>query len=726
MSKHLILILLILFYACQDDDLNPWDVKHSTVSEGTSYEVLDRSGDFELFLSAVERAGYTELIKGKGLSTLFAVPDNWMKKYLERNNYPSIDAIHIDTLKQIIGMHFVVFPLDMEKMMNFRENPNATHMPGLQYKHKSYYARGAENLIHPQSKAEVTIYHREKFLPLFSTNYWRSSGINSAQEDYQYFFPDANWYQGDSIIHGPGFGILEYAIPVDNGYLYYVDDLIDQMPMIYEVLEGEERFSEIKKICDRFADIAYDRFYTPLFASSGDSLYGYLHMDTEKARLQNIAFEWSVISNIRYDRNSADGITAFMPNNTAMNDYWSNFKGFDNYSELPALTAFILLQNHLIAPTLLFPSVLESGYATVWGDLYPRDILDKNLYKKMCSNGIFYEIENFQAPQVMKKNATKHLFLNPNFEIYANLFFSSDQLANYSSINTEITSFIVPDSVLEVTGNYMLNLGNPYMVGDKDEKLERIYLFENINGTEERIDNMLEVAKDRVEYLSVGHLINRGGIKKGGTWFETLRPNTFVKIDQDTIYSESMERVEILEVINDESSDVKSEAYVLNGPINAQHYTIGAFLPTSIMKPFGYDFRQNVINYAKGVYSSAGSFKEFENSIGIFFTVPGDIYTNNKDKFPKGEDSKIFDDFMNHYLIGLENNPNLKIVDVLNGDFSGELNTLAEGFKLKITPNENGLSLERPDGKTVNAKGPYFALSTIFYVLDDLIYTVTN
>ncbi|MFT3753189.1 MAG: fasciclin domain-containing protein [Paludibacter sp.] len=79
--------------------------------KGNSWEVLDKKGNFKLFLSAVERTSYKDLVQGKGIITVMAPTDSAFQVYLTKHNYASVADIPDSTVSKLVGFHSFVLRL---------------------------------------------------------------------------------------------------------------------------------------------------------------------------------------------------------------------------------------------------------------------------------------------------------------------------------------------------------------------------------------------------------------------------------------------------------------------------------------------------------------------------------------------------------------------------------------------------------------------------------------
>jgi hypothetical protein len=64
--------------------------------KGNAQEVLKADGDYSIFLEAIERAGYAEMVGGKGIVTVIAPSDESFRKWLQDHRYASIKDVSVE------------------------------------------------------------------------------------------------------------------------------------------------------------------------------------------------------------------------------------------------------------------------------------------------------------------------------------------------------------------------------------------------------------------------------------------------------------------------------------------------------------------------------------------------------------------------------------------------------------------------------------------------------
>ena len=65
-----VILLLFAVFACSDEWKKKDEVAGDGLKRGTPYEILESRGNYTIFLEAINRIGYRDLLDGKGLTML--------------------------------------------------------------------------------------------------------------------------------------------------------------------------------------------------------------------------------------------------------------------------------------------------------------------------------------------------------------------------------------------------------------------------------------------------------------------------------------------------------------------------------------------------------------------------------------------------------------------------------------------------------------------------------
>lgn len=390
---------------CQKDLEDHDSYKIPSWAHGNAYEVLQEKGNYTQFIKGVDLVGYSRVLKGKSIITVVAPDDDAFAAFLSSKGYASVESLYDaepDFLRKLITYHIMYYAFDEQKMTNFRPNEGdgATEEEvqknaGYYYKHRTYCQDKTE--MH----GDTLVYHYERLLPVFSVEMFKAKGIE-AQSNYNYFFPNSVWTADNT------FNIANAALPqqesvvIDNGYLYYIDQVIEPLPTLYEVLAGNDRYSQFRNLFDLHS--TYEQVDDETSEGLGHIAYVHRH-----GSLPAIACEWPVTDYRRLDKISFEGYNLFAPSNRAMENffttYWTPGCGYESLDELDELVMeYFIMQSFSYDKTLgyfiAFPEEIEAGkvlttYQTPI-NIDTRKVTDRI----MCTNGAFYGMDEMEIPSL--------------------------------------------------------------------------------------------------------------------------------------------------------------------------------------------------------------------------------------------------------------------------------------------------------------------------------------
>ena len=195
--------------------------------KGSAWELLsDESmdGQFSMFLEAAERAGYYEIMNGRGLMTVMAPDNNAFTAYLSEHNYSTVKDIPARELKELIGFHLLYYSYNKGSMENFRPEGEGAYDegteildPGLYYKFRTRSSGEPTREVDPLTGKSVTVYHLERFVPVFSHYFFSSKKID-AKKNYEAFYPNSTWTGNDGFNVSEA-SVKEYGLIANNGYI---------------------------------------------------------------------------------------------------------------------------------------------------------------------------------------------------------------------------------------------------------------------------------------------------------------------------------------------------------------------------------------------------------------------------------------------------------------------------------------------------------------------------
>lgn len=429
-------VLLLFVFASCETELEKYYTTPDWL-KGNAWEVLEDKGNFKLFLAAVERSSYRDLVQGKGQITIMAPTDEAFQAYLTKKGYASVNEIPVENgeLDKLIGFHLVYYSFTKSAFEDYKPNgvESENLLKGMYYKFRTKSRDGISSEEDPTTAANdlVKVMHKDRFLPVFSNNLFTSFGID-AKSNYEFFYPNSTW-TGANGFNVSNASVIDYAIITDNGYVYTVNQVLEPLETVYKELAKAPDYSLIKQAYDRFSTFQYDALTSSEYGK-GDSLFAWSH-GTE---LPAIASEWTnIIGSTDYSQLAVLAYMAnnmFAPDNASMqaffNKYWAPYYGSLNEVNFEPL--FYLLRNHVYKGQVLFPEIIEKGLIkSTFGTPIVFNRNDANL-KRICVNGTLYGLNKVLVPPMFEK-VTSPMFCNPNYNMIL------DMMSSASYINTLIT-----------------------------------------------------------------------------------------------------------------------------------------------------------------------------------------------------------------------------------------------------------------------------------------------
>jgi uncharacterized surface protein with fasciclin (FAS1) repeats len=435
----LLVCILIAFSSC----VSELDNYYATPAwlKGNSWEVLDKKGNFKLFLSAVEKSSFKDLVQGKGLVTVMAPTDSAFQAYLIKHKYASVDDLAKSTkeLDKLVGFHLLFYSFNKEAFEDYKPNgvESQNYVKGLYYKFRTKSRDSISIEYDPFAKKSYKVMHFDRFLPVFSYNLFASFNID-AKSNYEFFYPNSTW-TGSTGFNVSEASVKDYAIVSDNGYVYTINKVLEPLETVYTNLKTDANYSDFAKAYERFSAYQYDATATADYGK-GDSLY----MKYYSGVLPSISSEWPVSSYLSLASLSTGAHNVFAPDNNALqafyDKYWRPYylnKGLDSINFEPMLA---LLDNHVYSSTILFPGLIESG--TIKSNYGNTIQFDRSsvLKKNICVNGSIYGLSEVIVPPMFDK-VTAPMFCDPSYNIILDMMKNGGYVPTLISDATKFSIF---------------------------------------------------------------------------------------------------------------------------------------------------------------------------------------------------------------------------------------------------------------------------------------------
>lgn len=458
-SGLLITILSIFLFGGCEKEMDKYYERPDWLS-GSAYEVLQKKGNYSLFLQGIEKAGYKEMLAGHGLCTVFAPDDDAFRKYLREHHYTDIADIPADSLNMLISFHLLKYQYNRDLLIDFRPSgiQNAETGQGIYYKHQTY-AKAGIDMVENKYGRRFQIYRNAKQLPVFSSLLFEGKKI-SGEYNYKYFFPNSVWRGDANTLHVANAGVKEYDLPTDNGYIFLIDEVLRPLRTLYEVLHERDDYSEFTALYDKFGTFSYSSALSASYAPTGDSLYIYGHSPLpsiygeETGSLLDFSYGQAVpVSSL-----TGNAYNLYAPSNVALDDFLKNYlSGYASYDEVPYLPLFYLLSEH--APrtrSIVFPEeIKQRKINSDFGLIYDFDV-DQVAYREMCSNGPFYGLKEVVVP-IVYRSVTGDVLGSPDYKIFTHMLYKTGemmQLVNAEGLTNKFTIFAIPDAVFNEWGYF--------------------------------------------------------------------------------------------------------------------------------------------------------------------------------------------------------------------------------------------------------------------------------
>lgn len=456
-------LLCSLFIFSCEDKIEEHNKKQPWVG-GNVWEVLsgeEMNGNYSIFLRAIELTGYRDIVEGKGVMTVMAPDNAAFTSYLQEHGYASVDEMQKNNpaeLKTLVGFHLLYYVYNKGMMENFRpegegagDGDNEILDPGMYYKFRTRSGSPVTEEYDAETGKTRSVYHLERLLPVFSYNFFSSKKID-AKSNYEFFYGNSSWTGAD------GFNVAEasvkqYELAASNGYIYVLDKVLEPGGTIYDELKSNPDYSDFMKVYNQFSSYTYDERLSTMYGSSlgVDSLFLHEH----RKPLAPIALEWPTSNYQRLDSLAYRSYSVFAPTNKALSDffngYWKN-SGYTDFNNLDMMVQQIFLNEFVYSGSVVFPEEIATG-KVVNNSGMPYGFNPWQVsYKKMCSNGSLYGLDEIEAP-VLFGAVTGPAFSSKKYLDFLYTLQYSGILNSYASSKTEYTLLVPPNDVFEASVN---------------------------------------------------------------------------------------------------------------------------------------------------------------------------------------------------------------------------------------------------------------------------------
>jgi uncharacterized surface protein with fasciclin (FAS1) repeats len=426
---------------------------------GSSIETLEESGNYSIFLELMEKANYTEPIK-KQLFTLFVPSNDAFAEYFTSAGINSVEEMTEDQAVQVFTLHVLRNPrsrynLIYEYAWSEFQGPKgeyaslyhrkATPSTAIPYEETIRYTLGQEG-------QEVLIYTDNKYVPLFSAEYFNDYGSLDHGDDYTNMYPGSTWEEGypehldglnwhnAMVLPNPD-NQDELEVRTSSGFIYFLDRVVPPSPTVEQYIKAnQDKYGLYYDLLQRFAE------------------YGGSKIDDQKRVLYTKSYD--LIYDLASELASGGGgsssctrnmWTAFLPADDILQEYLDKeiLPHYPVLDEVPRITMFYILQSQL-AERLVLKSTLAAGYFNAFGD--PIDYTSDDIISGyMCSNGVIYDSKKVIEPNVFT-TVTKTLFFDENYSTLLYIMNQSGMLSSLANPEADVTVFVSTNEQLESHG----------------------------------------------------------------------------------------------------------------------------------------------------------------------------------------------------------------------------------------------------------------------------------
>lgn len=721
LSAVIMMYIIVAFSSCESELEKYYQTPDWL--KGNAWDVLDKKGNFTLFLSAVERTEYKDLVQGKGVITVMAPTDSAFQIFLDKYGYKTIADIPANEISKIVGYHLIFYSFNKEQFMNYKPNgiESTNSKAGMYYKYRTKSRDEISTEYDPAFEKYRKVMHQDRFIPVFSYNLFDSYQLD-AKSNYEFFYPKSKW-TGSQGFNVSNASVLQYAIVTDNGYVYVIDQVLEPLETIYNTLQKAGEYSIFQNAYQRFVQFEYDATISTEYGK-GDSLYIMSH-GTE---LPPIAWEWPIWNYTQLATLSYGAYNIFSPDNASMlaffNKYWAPYYSSINDVNFEPLMA--LLQNHYYAGTILFPDQIAAGtLKTSFGNniQFEKETVK---YRSICVNGSMYGLNQVLIPAMFQK-VTSPMYCNPKYNIFL------DMMKNSALVPTLITD----------AANFRIFYPEDNMITLNTNLEGRAIQYQNTNskkyGAQEvQIDGDLgftAMSRTQKKTFAGAHVATELLTSRGDeAIYRTMNPYNYIYVKGNKVYSSALynlrvdEKVPTFTKINGDWNN--GEAYELSGETASAlvpEYNQFKAMITSTASPVEFTYFKLIIQ-AAGMDKTSPPFSFLQGERFIAFIPKDDAIIAGmlNGIVPTLPASTVTSYLMRYYV-------NVGASNLLDYPFSGagiqgEISTFARtplGAVVKFTLVDRDGQLYIRDGKGNEVKVlnyfPYIYADGAAYLIDGLL-----
>lgn len=451
------LAFALILFSCENKMEDYYERPSSL--KGNAIELLESRGNYSMFLEAIAKSDFEAIVSGRGLITIMAPDDDAFTAYLNSKGYSSVNDLPESELNVLIGYHLVEYEYNEQLFNNFQPSGRINFNPeqeGFFYKHRtkaSYPITQMQGLEQDGTPRTFSIYHRRLYLPVLSNTLFNTKEID-ATYNYEYLYPNSTWTSDSDGFNVSEASVEEYEIPIENGFVYLIDRVLEPKETVHKTLEKDGNYSNFLTLYDRFSQFMYDEEATKNYGN-GDSLFAHIHTE-----IPDLDYEWpySGISTLNWSSLTSNAFSVFVPDGASLEafyqDTWAPY--YSSLSEVNLLPVVFLLYNHVYGGSMVFPEEIKKGEIfTNFGTQVSFDPDVDVTKSEVCNNGVYYALNSVQVPS-MFNSITGPAYRDPKYRMFLHMIAYSGLYLPLSSDAINYTIFMPSDSSIIKSGYYDL------------------------------------------------------------------------------------------------------------------------------------------------------------------------------------------------------------------------------------------------------------------------------
>lgn len=472
-TYYLILFTTLLLFGCKKEFSQFYDRPENLGPP--IYQQLEQKGNFKHLLSAIDKAGYKQILSEAGWWTFFAPTDAAFEKFYQENNISGDEALSDSLATAIIKYALVYNAYRDDQLSNYQTSDNLVIAEGMAFKRKTAFYDGVlqkgdevhSKVIATNRNVSVSLSgnvstnvsrfadgdNNNKYIPYFTSSFLSSNNLTAA--DYAAFYPDAPAFTGFSVA-GAQVDTENKNLAAENGMIHVIDKVITPIDNIDQYINKNPQYSEFAKLLDSlkyYTANAYLTHQNEVATGNSDSVYVKGYDGRLAFSPNNENYQVPGVTSFIATLAQKESWSMMVPTNTALAQYRSKILAKYNntfFGNTPSSILIDFLNSHMWGEPL-WPSQFTTNinYLEENTTLTLTDAVDK----KMLSNGLFYGVNKANEANVFR-TVFGVPYLDPNTSLTYNAFrdLSTGIKAYTLQPGVRQTILVMPDAVLDAAG----------------------------------------------------------------------------------------------------------------------------------------------------------------------------------------------------------------------------------------------------------------------------------